>query len=94
MTDENERLRAENAALVVNDAHALLRATYNNVDLPLYQRLDAAKAAIKFEKPAPSALPDPIGYKLADRVKAARLRAMAIDHVPAETSQPASAANN
>jgi len=35
LTDENERLRAENAALVVNDAHALLRATYNNTDLPL-----------------------------------------------------------
>lgn len=34
------------------DAHTLLMAVYKNQDLPLPIRLDAAKAAIKFEKPA------------------------------------------
>jgi hypothetical protein len=94
LTAENERLRTENAALVVNDAHALLRATYNNLELPLYQRLDAAKAAIKFEKPAPSAAPDPIGHKLAERVKAARQRVQTIDHEPAQIAQAAQPAVN
>lgn len=33
------------------DSHALLMAVYKNQDLPLATRLDAAKAAICFEKP-------------------------------------------
>lgn len=37
------------------DAHALLVAAYRHPDLPIDIRLDAAKAAIKFEKPALSA---------------------------------------
>jgi hypothetical protein len=36
------------------DAHALLMLTYKNKSLPLAVRLDAAKAAIRFEKPAMS----------------------------------------
>jgi hypothetical protein len=34
------------------DAHALLMAIYKNTDLPLEMRADAAKAALRFEKPA------------------------------------------
>lgn len=33
------------------DSHALLMAVYKNLDLPLPLRLDAAKAAIGYEKP-------------------------------------------
>lgn len=36
------------------DAHALLILTYKNTALPLELRLDAAKAAIRFEKPITS----------------------------------------
>jgi hypothetical protein len=38
------------------DTHALLILTYKNTSLPLQIRLDAAKAAIRFEKPALSAI--------------------------------------
>lgn len=34
------------------DAHALLMATYKDMKLDLAQRIDAAKAAIRYEKPA------------------------------------------
>lgn len=34
------------------DAHALLMATYKDRSLDLAQRIDAAKAAIRYEKPA------------------------------------------
>tara|TARA_R110000822_G_scaffold62916_10_gene154883 strand:+ start:5974 stop:6351 length:378 start_codon:yes stop_codon:yes gene_type:complete len=37
------------------DSHALLMAVYKNQDLPLLVRIDAAKAAIGFEKPRLSA---------------------------------------
>ena len=38
------------------DAHALLILIYKNTALPLQIRLDAAKAAIRFEKPMLSAI--------------------------------------
>lgn len=38
------------------DAHALLILTYKNKALPLELRVDAAKAAIRFEKPALSSV--------------------------------------
>src|SRR6187200_2353273 len=38
------------------DSHALLMAVYKNTDYPMELRLDAAKAAIRFEKPALSAV--------------------------------------
>ena len=38
------------------DAHALLILTYKNISLPLELRIDAAKAAIRFEKPALAAI--------------------------------------
>jgi hypothetical protein len=38
------------------DTHALLILTYKNTSLPLQIRLDAAKAAIRFEKPVLSAI--------------------------------------
>jgi hypothetical protein len=34
------------------DAHALLMSIYKNTDKPIELRLDAAKAAIRYEKPA------------------------------------------
>lgn len=34
------------------DAHALLMATYKDKSLDLAQRIDAAKAAIRYEKPS------------------------------------------
>lgn len=38
------------------DAHALLTAVYRNPGLPIDLRVDAAKASIKFEKPALSSV--------------------------------------
>jgi hypothetical protein len=38
------------------DAHALLMAVYKNPSIDLDVRLDAAKAAIRFEKPMPAPL--------------------------------------
>ena len=38
------------------DAHALLMAVYKNPAIDLHVRLDAAKAAIRFEKPLPAPL--------------------------------------
>jgi hypothetical protein len=38
------------------DAHALLIAVYKDIDQPLELRLDAARAAISFEKPRLSAI--------------------------------------
>jgi hypothetical protein len=38
------------------DSHALLMAVYKNVDYPMELRMDAAKAAIRFEKPALSSV--------------------------------------
>ena len=38
------------------DAHELLMLTYKNKTLPLAVRIDAAKAAIRFEKPPVSAV--------------------------------------
>ncbi len=38
------------------DAHALLMAVYKDPSVDLHVRLDAAKAAIRFEKPLPAPL--------------------------------------
>jgi hypothetical protein len=59
-TKEVEAATAEAAAQIEaalgeafeGDAHALLMAVYKNTALDLPLRLDAAKAAIRFEKPA------------------------------------------
>lgn len=42
----------QGAKLFEGDAHALMVLTYKNPALPLDIRMDAAKAAIRFEKPA------------------------------------------
>lgn len=49
-------LSAEIAHVFEGDSHALLMAIYKNEDLPLSTRLDAAKAAIPFEKPRLNAI--------------------------------------
>ena len=59
------------------DAHGFLRAVYNNEALPLHIRLDAAKTAIKYEKPALQAVATQYsdGREFAEKLEAARLRA-------------------
>ena len=54
------------------DAHALLALTYKNESLPLAVRLDAAKAAIRFEKPVMSPVGaresnDNVVYEISDK---------------------------
>lgn len=55
------------------DAHALLVAVYKDGDLPLPVRIDAAKAAIRYEKPAlapqDAAAKDPSQKALPERLK-------------------------
>jgi hypothetical protein len=58
-TQEREAATAKAAALIseaipaafAGDAHALLIATYKNPNLDLHVRLEAAKAALSYEKP-------------------------------------------
>lgn len=55
------------------DAHALLMAIYKNNALPLDIRLDAAKAAVRYEKsPMPSALPAGESFSIAEEIRRAR----------------------
>jgi len=49
-------LKQHNPQLFEGDAHALMMAIYKDPKLPLSIRLDAAKAASKFEKPALSSV--------------------------------------
>lgn len=59
LTRERQQAMEEMAVIIEDvipnafdgDAHALLMAVYKNQDLPLETRIDAAKAAIRFEKP-------------------------------------------
>lgn len=51
-----ERLAAEIPDAFVGDAHAFLMAIYKDPSQPIDLRLDAAKAAIRFEKPALAAV--------------------------------------
>ena len=58
-----EQMAAASAALeqalanpFTGDSHALLMAIYKNQDLPIQTRLDAAKAAIAYEKPRLAAI--------------------------------------
>jgi hypothetical protein len=50
LADASDVLGEKGAKLFEGDAHALLVLTYKNPELPLDVRLDAAKAAIRFEK--------------------------------------------
>jgi hypothetical protein len=52
LDDAKDVLGDQGAKLFEGDAHALMVLTYKNPDLPLDVRMDAAKAAIRFEKPA------------------------------------------
>lgn len=52
MEAERKRLEELANAPFEGDAHALLVSIYKNTTLPITERADAAKAAIKFEKPA------------------------------------------
>lgn len=47
-----EKIEAALGEAFAGDAHTLLVATYKDKSLPLETRIDAAKAAIRFEKPA------------------------------------------
>ncbi len=51
------------------DAHALLMLVYKNEDLDLSLRLDAAKAAIRYEKPALASLDSKVHAELNARVE-------------------------
>jgi hypothetical protein len=50
--DAAARVMAGRSEGFPGDAHALLVAIYRNESLPLSMRLDAAKSAVKFERPA------------------------------------------
>ena len=50
--DAMARVMAGRPAGFPGDAHALLVAIYRDESLPLSMRLDAAKSAVKFERPA------------------------------------------
>jgi hypothetical protein len=52
LDDAKGVLGDQGAKLFEGDAHALMVLTYKNPKLPLDVRMDAAKAAIRFEKPA------------------------------------------
>jgi len=62
LLEERTRALIDNAKEIIGgdlfegDAHALLIAIYKDNSLPLNLRLDAAKAAIRFEKPAMTAV--------------------------------------
>jgi hypothetical protein len=54
MRDAEARMAANMPEGFKGDAHALLVAVYRDTSLPLPIRLDAAKAAVKFEIARPS----------------------------------------
>jgi hypothetical protein len=51
LEDANKALSDEGLQLFEGDAHALLTLAYKHPKLDLAMRLDAAKAAVRFEKP-------------------------------------------
>jgi len=79
-----EAMREASAAIVDNeiknefngDAHAFIRAVYQDPNVPLEIRLQAATRALRVEKPALSSTKATVDDKsgLADRLEAARLR--------------------
>jgi hypothetical protein len=52
LQDTAARVMAGRSGGFPGDAHALLVAIYRDESLPLSMRLDAAKSAVKFERPA------------------------------------------
>jgi hypothetical protein len=52
LPDTAARVMAGRSGGFPGDAHALLVAIYRDESLPLSMRLDAAKSAVKFERPA------------------------------------------
>ena len=74
LTSEVRRLREENECLASADAHSFLRAVYTNEALPLYQRLEAARIAIKHETPVLSAVHIQHRESLGTQLKSARER--------------------
>lgn len=64
------------AGTFAGDAHALLMAIYKNPSCPLDLRMDAAKTAIRFEKPAlaSAAIDGNLSNNIAARIKAGRAR--------------------
>jgi hypothetical protein len=77
------------------DAHALLAATYKDAALPLALRIDAAKAAIPYERPrlaavapeAPGSNKDPIMAMTEDTIALAR--ELMRKHLPPGATHPA-----
>jgi hypothetical protein len=58
---EIDRLRAENARLRSGgDAHTVLKEIYNDPDAPQGNRIKAAQAALKVEKPRLESVPPPM----------------------------------
>jgi hypothetical protein len=49
--------------LFEGDAHALLMAVYKNETMPMEMRLDAAKSAVRYEKPALASVDNTIDDK-------------------------------
>jgi len=74
-----EQLQFENVELNIarySDAHGFLRAVYNNEALPLQVRLDAARTAIKYERPTLAAVAvQHSDDDIADQLAAGRRRA-------------------
>jgi hypothetical protein len=68
------------------DAHALLQLAYKDIGLPMSDRLEAAKAAIRFEKPALSSEDRTIKGELGmyRAIPVAERDAVAIAHVAQE----------
>jgi hypothetical protein len=73
MRDAEARMTANVPEGFKGDAHALLMAVYRDTSLPLPIHLDAAKAAVKFEKPVLAATtftkPDPLGELSVDELR-------------------------
>jgi hypothetical protein len=73
MRDAEARMAANMPEGFEGDTHALLVAVYRDTSLPLPIRLDTAKAAVKFEKPALAATtftkPDSLGELTVDELR-------------------------
>lgn len=81
-TQEREQKTAEAAAQIAEalgdevfegDAHALLMSVYKNAKADWNHRLDAAKAAIRYEKPALSSIEATVEADIAGQVEIIQL---------------------
>ena len=93
LDDAKEFLGEKGAKLFDGDAHALLVLTYKNPELPLDIRLDAAKAAIRFEKAVLTSSSVDLSVKAvrADQLTDDELAAIAVSgakQLPSLTEEP------